>query len=72
MPFAGPDKVARVVERAIRRNFAVVPVNPEAWLGYGLFRLSPGLVRAAGSVGSFDLADRVLPRIQPLLNRITK
>ncbi|RDI54096.1 SDR family NAD(P)-dependent oxidoreductase [Nocardia mexicana] len=72
MAFAGPDKVARVVERAIRRNPAVVPVNPEAWLGYALFRLSPGLLRAVGSVGSFDLADRVLPRIQPLLNRITK
>ncbi|NNH68316.1 SDR family NAD(P)-dependent oxidoreductase [Nocardia uniformis] len=72
MAFAGPDKVARVVERAIRRNSAVVPVNPEAWLGYVLFRLSPGLVRAVGSVGSFDLADRLLPRIQPLLNRITK
>lgn len=72
LAFATPDKVARVVERSIRRNPAVVPVNPEAWIGYGLFRLSPGLVRAVGSVGSFDLADRLLPHIQPLLNRIAK
>ncbi|CAM4105144.1 SDR family NAD(P)-dependent oxidoreductase [Nocardia ninae] len=72
LSFAGPDKVARAIERAIRRNRAIVPVNPEAWLGYGLFRLSPGLIRTVGSIGSFDLADKLLPRIQPLLNRITK
>ncbi|MET9492905.1 SDR family NAD(P)-dependent oxidoreductase [Nocardia sp. NPDC006630] len=72
LAFAGPDKVARVIERAIHRNPAVVPVNPEAWIGYGAFRLSPGLVRAVGSLGSFDLADRLLPGLQPLLNRIMK
>ncbi|WP_194820211.1 SDR family NAD(P)-dependent oxidoreductase [Nocardia sp. XZ_19_385] len=72
LAFAKPDKVARIIERAIRRNPAIVPVNPEAWIGYGLFRLSPGLVRAVGSVGSLDLADRLLSRVQPLLNRITR
>ncbi|MFE6861619.1 SDR family NAD(P)-dependent oxidoreductase [Nocardia sp. NPDC057668] len=72
LAYATPDKVARVIERSIRRNRAVVPVNPEAWFGYGMFRLSPSLVRVAGSVGSFDLADRLLPRVQPLLNLITK
>ncbi|MGV9411096.1 SDR family NAD(P)-dependent oxidoreductase [Nocardia sp. NPDC003693] len=72
LAYATPDKVARAVERSIRRDLAIVPVNPEAWFGYGMFRLSPGLVRAVGSVGSFDLADRLLPRVQPLLNLITK
>ncbi|MGX1804190.1 SDR family NAD(P)-dependent oxidoreductase [Nocardia sp. NPDC055321] len=72
LAYATPDKVARAVERSIRRDPAVVPVNPEAWFGYGMFRLSPGLVRAAGSVGSLDFADRLLPRVQPLLNLITK
>ncbi|WP_280406211.1 SDR family NAD(P)-dependent oxidoreductase [Nocardia brasiliensis] len=72
LAFAGPDKVARVIERAIRRDHAIVPVNPEAWLGYGAFRLSPSLTRVLGSVGSFALADRMLSRLQPVLQRITK
>ncbi|MBF6130079.1 SDR family NAD(P)-dependent oxidoreductase [Nocardia brasiliensis] len=72
LAFAGPDKVARAIERAIRRDHAIVPVNPEAWLGYGAFRLSPSLTRVLGSVGSFALADRMLSRLQPVLHRITK
>ncbi|MFJ4654145.1 SDR family NAD(P)-dependent oxidoreductase [Nocardia sp. NPDC088792] len=79
LAFAGPDKVARAIERAVRRDSAVVPVNPEAWLAYGLFRLSPAAMRLAGRLGSFALADALLPRVQPLLprvqpllNRITK
>lgn len=72
LAFSGPDKVARAIEHAIRRNPAIVPVNPEAWIGYALFRLSPSLLRVLGSVGSLDLFDRLLPRIQPLLKRIMK
>lgn len=72
LAFAGPDKVARAIVRAIRRDHAIVPVNPEAWLGYLTFRLAPGLVRAVGSVGSLALADTLLPRVRPVLNRITK
>ncbi|AFU01847.1 SDR family NAD(P)-dependent oxidoreductase [Nocardia brasiliensis] len=72
LAFAGPDKVARAIERAIRRDHAIVPVNLEAWLGYGAFRLSPSLTRVVGSLGSFTLADALLPRLRPLLNRITK
>jgi NAD(P)-dependent dehydrogenase (short-subunit alcohol dehydrogenase family) len=40
-----PEKVARAVISAIRRNRAVVPVTPEAWAAYYGKRLVPGLVR---------------------------
>ena len=39
-----PDKVARAVLSAIRRNRAVVPVTPEARLAYYLKRWLPGAV----------------------------
>jgi short-subunit dehydrogenase len=39
-----PEKVARAVLSAIRRNRAVVPVTPEAWVTYYTKRWLPGLV----------------------------
>jgi NAD(P)-dependent dehydrogenase (short-subunit alcohol dehydrogenase family) len=39
-----PEKVARAVLSAIRRNRAVVPVTPEAWVTYYAKRWVPGLV----------------------------
>lgn len=69
---AGPDRVARAIERAVRRNWAVVPVTPEAWFGYMLIRLSPSLMRTLTSVASFDRAERLLSVAQPMLNRRTK
>lgn len=47
LPFSpmSPDLVARAVERAVRYDLAVVPVRPEAWLGYVLMRVAPGLNR---------------------------
>jgi len=39
-----PEKVARAVISAIRRNRAVVPVTPEAWAAYYARRWLPGLV----------------------------
>jgi len=39
-----PEKVARAVLAAIRRNRAVAPVTPEAWFAYYLKRLLPGVV----------------------------
>ena len=47
------DQVARSVVRAIRRNRAVAPVSPEAWLFYYLKRIAPGAVR-----GLMGLAER--------------
>jgi NAD(P)-dependent dehydrogenase (short-subunit alcohol dehydrogenase family) len=64
--WTSPDKVARAIARSIRQNWAIVPVNPDAWAIYALHRLSPGLLRAVARVGSFDLlqkgADRLLER----------
>jgi NAD(P)-dependent dehydrogenase (short-subunit alcohol dehydrogenase family) len=40
-----PERVAQAVIRAIRKNRAVVPVTPEAWLAYYLKRWTPWLVR---------------------------
>lgn len=39
-----PEKVAAAVLRAIRRNRAVVPVTPEAWVAYYAKRWLPGVV----------------------------
>lgn len=39
----GPEKVARAVVRAIRRNRRRVFVSPESWLMYRIVRLSPEL-----------------------------
>ena len=39
-----PDRVARAIIKAIRRNRAMVPVTPEAWLVYYLKRWMPWLV----------------------------
>lgn len=47
LPFApmGPDLVARAAVRAVRFDLAVVPVRTEAWLGYVMLRLAPGVNR---------------------------
>ncbi|WP_069164619.1 SDR family NAD(P)-dependent oxidoreductase [Nocardia altamirensis] len=47
LPFSpmSPDLVARAAVRAMRFDLAVVPVRAEAWLGYFLLRLAPGINR---------------------------
>ncbi|MDO3650683.1 SDR family NAD(P)-dependent oxidoreductase [Nocardia mangyaensis] len=72
LAYAGPDKVARIIERSVRNNWAVVPVNPEAWAIYGLIRLSPTLARVVPAVASFDRLERLLEVGKPLLDRLTK
>ncbi len=42
-----PDRVARDIVRAIIRNKAVVPVTPEAKVGYRIYRFTPWLSRFA-------------------------
>lgn len=42
----GPEKVARAIVKAIKRNTAIVPVSPESWFGYLLNRVSPASNRA--------------------------
>ncbi|MGB1560033.1 MAG: SDR family NAD(P)-dependent oxidoreductase [Sinimarinibacterium flocculans] len=48
-----PSKVATAILQAVRRNTAVCPVTPEAWVTYHAKRLLPGLTRT--------LAARPLP-----------
>jgi NAD(P)-dependent dehydrogenase (short-subunit alcohol dehydrogenase family) len=43
-----PERVAERMLRAVARNRGLAPVTPEAWLFYGLKRLSPRLAAAAG------------------------
>ncbi|MCL4104481.1 UNVERIFIED_CONTAM: hypothetical protein GTU68_047443 [Idotea baltica] len=42
-----PSKVASAIIKATRKNKAVVPVSPEAFLMYWFKRFFPGLVRKA-------------------------
>ena len=65
----GPDKVARAIARAVRRNIAILPVNPDAWLIWGLYRLSPGVARSLARLAS---PDRSLTLLDDLLPRITR
>jgi len=49
---ADPDRAARAIASAVRHNRAIVPVRPEAWVGAGVARLSPGLIRFAMTRGA--------------------
>lgn len=52
-----PDYIARGIVRAVRHDWGVVPVRPEAWLSYGVARLSPALVR--GIAGQLTAPTRI-------------
>ncbi|ORV08622.1 SDR family NAD(P)-dependent oxidoreductase [Mycobacterium celatum] len=47
LPFSpmSPDLVARAAVRGVRFDLAVVPVRAEAWLGYVMLRIAPGINR---------------------------
>ncbi|WP_194820210.1 SDR family NAD(P)-dependent oxidoreductase [Nocardia sp. XZ_19_385] len=55
-----PDRVAAAVERAIRWNLATVPVGIEAWAGWYLARLSPGLLRGLNGLVRMPLAEKAV------------
>ncbi|WP_067690724.1 SDR family NAD(P)-dependent oxidoreductase [Nocardia jejuensis] len=55
-----PDRVAAAVERAIRWNLATVPVGIEAWAGWYLSRLSPGVMRGVTGLAQMPLAEKVI------------
>ncbi len=40
---SGPERVAAAIVAAVRRDRALVPVTPEAWLLYLLKRAAPGV-----------------------------
>lgn len=70
--YTSPQKVARAVERAVRWNSAIVPVAPESWLLYGLFRFSPSLTRQILARASFDRIESVIPVAGRTLARLTR
>ncbi|MBN7303121.1 SDR family NAD(P)-dependent oxidoreductase [Mycobacteroides abscessus subsp. bolletii] len=55
--FASPDRVARAVQRAIRFNLAIVPVNFDATLAWILHRISPALMRIICKIPTMKLAE---------------
>ncbi|MEB3031994.1 SDR family NAD(P)-dependent oxidoreductase [[Mycobacterium] nativiensis] len=61
LPFSpmSPDLVARAVVRAVRFDLAVVPVRAEAWLGYFMLRIAPGINRTMTRPFSVDTLERL-------------
>ena len=70
LPFSpmSPDLVARAVVRAVSYDLAVVPVRAEAWLGYVMHRVAPGINRVMAQPFSFDLAEKLIGAV---LERVT-
>lgn len=48
----GPDKVARAIVDAVRKNKPVRPVNAEAYLGYGVAHALPQVMRSTARGGN--------------------
>ncbi|MDQ1495592.1 MAG: hypothetical protein QOG69_2075 [Actinomycetota bacterium] len=69
LPFSpmSPDLVARAVVRAVRFDLAVVPVRTEAWLGYFMLRIAPGINRRMTQPFSVQTIEKLGAR---LLNRL--
>lgn len=55
-----PDHVAAAIERSVRWNLSTVPVGLEAWFGWYLYRLSPGLSRGLLGLAQMRSAERVV------------
>lgn len=51
-----PDRVASAIVDAIRHDRAIVPVSPEAHIGWILSRLSPALTRRLSAVDALGLS----------------
>ncbi|MGV0586829.1 SDR family NAD(P)-dependent oxidoreductase [Mycobacteroides chelonae] len=71
LPFSpmSPDLVARAAVRSVRYDLAIVPVRTEAWLGYFMGRIAPGVNRNIGRAFTTEkleaLGARVLGLIAP-------
>lgn len=61
LPFSplSPDLVARAAVRAVRFDLAVVPVRAEAWLGYFMLRIAPGINRTMTRPFSVDTLEKL-------------
>ncbi|MGX1804189.1 SDR family NAD(P)-dependent oxidoreductase [Nocardia sp. NPDC055321] len=55
-----PERVAAAIDRAIRWNLATVPVGVEAWAGWYLSRLAPGVLRGVTGLARMPLAENVV------------
>lgn len=58
-----PNLVARAAVRAVRFDLAVVPVRAEAWLGYFMARIAPGINRRMTQPFSVERLERVGARL---------
>ncbi len=65
LPFApmSADLVARAAVRAVRFDLAIVPVRTEAWLGYFMLRIAPGINRRMTQPFSVDTLQRLGSRL---------
>ncbi|WP_102144384.1 SDR family NAD(P)-dependent oxidoreductase [Mycobacterium hubeiense] len=65
LPFApmSPNLVARAVTRAVRFDLAVVPVRTEAWLGYFMLRIAPGVNRRMAQPFSVEFLEKAGARL---------
>lgn len=65
LPWApmSPDLVARAAVRAVRFDLAVVPVRTEAWLGYFMLRIAPGINRRMTQPLSLTRLERLGSRL---------
>ncbi|MFC9436327.1 SDR family NAD(P)-dependent oxidoreductase [Nocardia sp. NPDC057030] len=70
LPFSplSPDLVARAAERAVRYDLAVVPVRAEAWLGYFMLRIAPGVNRRITQPLDVERIERLGRRVLRLLD----
>ncbi|AFU01893.1 SDR family NAD(P)-dependent oxidoreductase [Nocardia brasiliensis] len=70
LPFSplSPDLVARAAQRAVRYDLAVVPVRAEAWLGYFLLRIAPGVNRRIAQPLDIARMERIGRRALRLLD----
>ncbi|NNH72770.1 SDR family NAD(P)-dependent oxidoreductase [Nocardia uniformis] len=69
LPFSplSPNLVARAATRALRYDLAVVPVRAEAWLGYFLMRVAPGINRNIARYFTVDALESVAERAMKLI-----
>jgi NAD(P)-dependent dehydrogenase (short-subunit alcohol dehydrogenase family) len=65
LPFSpmSPDLVARAAVRAVRFDLAVVPVRTEAWLGYFMLRIAPGINRTMTRPFSVEALEKLGVRL---------
>ncbi|MFI9402899.1 SDR family NAD(P)-dependent oxidoreductase [Nocardia sp. NPDC052316] len=72
LPFSplSPDLVARAAQRAVRYDLAVVPVRAEAWLGYFMLRLAPGVNRRMTRPFDVPRLERIGRRVLRLIDPV--